>query len=142
MFSSPLASGSMAVYGRAQGYDGGSLTGTTETFTGEDFRIQLADNVQEFDGTAWVTTFALGQLGQYDLQVKPGYLVDPGGTYRYWHPSGYGATYQYYIRRFQTDGGTKTSMTVNLNNTTLVNWNSTSNGIACALLFELSLIHI
>jgi hypothetical protein len=137
-FRAPLASGSMAVYGREQGYDGGALTGTTETFTGEDFRIQLLDNVQEFNGTAWVTTFALGQLGDYDLQVKPGFLVDPGGSYRYWHPSGYGATYQYYIRRFQTDGGTKTSMTVNLNNTTLVNWNSTSNGIACALLFESS----
>jgi hypothetical protein len=137
-FRAPLASGSMAVYGREQGYDGGALTGTTETFTGEDFRIQLLDNVQEFNGTAWVTTFALGQLGDYDLQVKPGFLVDPGGSYRYWHPSGYGATYQYYIRRFQTDGGTKTSMTVNLNNTTLVAWNSTSNGIACALLFESS----
>jgi hypothetical protein len=138
MFGSPLASGSMALYGRAQGYDGGSLTGTTETFSGESYRIQLADNVQEFDGTAWTTTFALGQLGDYDLQVKPGYLVDPGGTYRYWHPSGYGSgTYKYYIRRFQTSG-TKSSMTVNLNNTTLVAWNSTSNGIACAILFKSS----
>jgi|21_taG_2_1085346.scaffolds.fasta_scaffold02864_3 hypothetical protein len=138
MFGAPLASGSMACYGRAQGYDGGSLTGTTETFSGEDFRIQLADNVQQFNGTAWVTTFALGQLGDYDLQVKPGFLVDPGGTYRYWHPSGYGSgTYKYYIRRFQTSG-TKSSMTVNLNNTTLVAWNSTSNGIACAILFKSS----
>ena len=76
-------------------------------------------------------------MGEYDLQVKPGFLVDPGGSYRYWHPSGYGGTYQYYIRRFQTSG-TKSSMTVNLNNTTLVAWNSTSNGIACALLFESS----
>ena len=98
----------------------------------------MADNVQEFDGTAWTTTFALGQLGDYDLQVKPGYLVDPGGTYRYWHPSGYSSgTYKYYIRRFQTSG-TKSSMTVNLNNTTLVAWNSTSNGIACAILFKSS----
>ncbi len=29
-------------------------------------------------------------------------------------------------------------MTVNLNNTTLVAWNSTSNGIACAILFKSS----
>jgi len=139
-FGQPADSGSMAVYQRSQGYDGGSLTGTTETFTGEDFRIQLADNVQEFDGTAWTTTYELNQLGSYDLQVKPGYLVDPGGTYRYWYYEDYNdhATYKYYIRRFQTDGGTKTSMTVNLNNTTLVNWNSTSNGIACAILFESS----
>jgi len=138
MFSSPLASGSMAVYGREQGYDSNTLQDTTETFTGEDFRIKLLDNVQAFNGTAWTTTFELGQLGDYDLQVKPGFLVDPGGSYRYWHPSGYGATYQYYIRRFQTDGGTKTSMTVNLNNTTLVAWNSTSDGIACAILYESS----
>ena len=138
MFGAPLASGSMACYGRAQGYDGGSLTGTTELFTGEDFRIQLADNVQQFNGTAWTTTFELGQLGDYDLQVKPGFLVDPGGSYRYWHPSGYGSgTYKYYIRRFQTSG-TKSSMTVNLNNNTLIAWNATTNGISCAILFKSS----
>ena len=42
-------------------------------------------------------------------------------------------------RRFQkSSGGTKTSMTINLSNTTLVAWNSTSNGVACAILFESS----
>jgi len=138
-FNQPVASGSLGIYGREQGYDGGALDGTTETFSGEDFRIKLLDNVQEFNGTAWTTTFELGQLGNYDLQVKPGFLVDPGGDYRYWFPADYGdGVYKYYIRRFQTDGGTKTSMTVNLNNTTLVNWNSTSNGIGCAILFESS----
>ena len=66
-------------------------------------------------------------------------MVDPGGSYRYWYPSSYGSgTYKYYIRRFRSDSGTKSSMTVNLNNTTLVAWNSTSNGVACALLFESS----
>ena len=142
-FSQPASSGSLGVYQRAQGYDGGSLTGTTELFTGEDFRIALADNVQEFDGTAFTTSYNVSRssplLGNYDLQVKPGFLVDPGGSYRYWYPSSYGSgTYKYYIRRFQTDSGTKSSMTVNLNNTTLVAWNSTSNGVACALLFESS----
>ena len=137
-FGQDTDSGSMAVYGRAQGYDGGSLTGTTETFTGEDFRIQLADNVQAFNGTAWVTTFALGQLGDYDLQVKPGFLVDPGGDYGYWYPDDWGSgTYKYYIRRFQTSG-TKSSMTVNLNNNTLIAWNATTNGISCAILFKSS----
>jgi hypothetical protein len=139
MFGQLHTSGSMAVYGRAQGYDGGSLTGTTETFTGESYRIQLLDNVQTFTGTAWVTTFALGQLGNYDLQVKPGFLVDPGGSYRYWYPASYGSgTYKYYIRRFQTDGSTYSSMTVNLNNNTLIAWNATTNGVSCALLFESS----
>ena len=141
-FTQPGASGSMAVYQRTQGYDGGALTGTTEVFTGEDFRIRLADNVTGFNGTAWTTTYQLSagsnQLGVYDLQVKPGYLVDPGGDYRYWYPENYhsGGTYKYYIRRFQISG-TKTSMTVNLNNNTLVNWKaSTNDKVACALLFK------
>ena len=136
-FSQPAASGSLAIYGRAQGYDGGSLQGTTETFTGEDFRIKLLDNVTAFNGTAWTTTYALDQLGNYALQVKPGYLVDPGGDHRYWHPADYGTgTYKYYIRRFQTGGSTYSSMTVNLNNNTLIAWNATTNGVSCALLFE------
>jgi hypothetical protein len=142
-FSQPAASGSLGIYGRAQGYDGGTLQGTTELFTGEDFRIALADNVQAFNGTAWTTTYQLtgggNQLGDYDLQVKPGFLVDPGGTYRYWYPSSFGSgTYKYYIRRFQTDGTTYSSMTVNLNNNTLIAWNATTNGISCALFFESS----
>ena len=138
-FGQPASSGSLAIYGRAQGYDGNSLADTTETFSGEDWRIQIADNVQAFNGTAWVTTYNVSRpfLGDYDLQVKPGYLVDPGGTYRYWYPSGYGSgTYKFYIRRFQTSG-TKTSMTVDVGKT-LVNWNSTSNGVAVAILFESS----
>ena len=138
-FSQPAGSGSLAIYGRAQSYDGNSLQDTTETFSGEDWRIQLADNVQAFNGTAWVTTYALDQLGNFDLQVKPGYLVDPGGDYRYWHPASFGSgTYKYYIRRFQTDGTTYASMTVNLNNNTLIAWNATTDGISCALLFESS----
>ena len=38
-------SGSMAIYSRAQGYDANTLQDTTETFTGEDFRIVL-DNLK------------------------------------------------------------------------------------------------
>ena len=102
-FGQPADSGSMAVYQRTQGYDGGSLAGTSEAFTGEDFRIVLDNNVVGFNGTGWTTTFALNQLGNYDLQVKPGFLVDPGGTYGYWYPTNHGTgTYKYYVRRFQT----------------------------------------
>ena len=141
-FGQPASSGSMAVYQRSQGYDGGSLTGTTETFTGEDFRIRNTNDVTGFNGLSWFTNFTSSQdhLGTYDLQVKPGYLVDPGGTYRYWYPEDYhsSATYKYYIRRFQISG-TKSSMTVNLNNNALVNWKaSTNNKVACALLFKSS----
>ena len=137
-FGQHHTSGSMAVYGRIQGYDGGSLTGTTETFSGESYRIKLLDNVLAFNGTAFDTTFTREDLGTYDLQVKPGFLVDPGGTYRYWYASNYhsSATYKYYIRRFQTSG-TKTSMTLNVG-ATLVNWDSTSDGVAAAIIFKSS----
>tara|TARA_R100001594_G_scaffold2282_2_gene9142 strand:- start:827 stop:4960 length:4134 start_codon:yes stop_codon:yes gene_type:complete len=145
MFGADHASGSMAVYGRAQGYDGGSLTGTTETFTGESYRIQLTDEVLGWSGSAFSTSFNISQvpgtrlIGEQDLQVKPGFLVDPGGDYGYWYPENYGSgSYKYYIRRFQTSG-TKTSMTVNLNNNTLVNWKATTNNsVACGLLFKSS----
>ena len=49
--------------------------------------------------------------------------------------SGFGSgTYKYYIRRFQ-DGSTRTSMTVNVGKT-LVNWNSTSDGVAVGLILK------
>lgn len=145
LFGQPSSSGSMAVYSRAQGYDSNTLADTTETFTGEDFRIELEDKVQQFNGDYFTTdsykTNDNGDavLGDYDLQVKPGYLVDPGGTRGYWFPTNFGSgTYKYYIRRFQkSTSGTKTSMTINLG-TSLVAWNSTSNGVACAILFESS----
>ena len=140
-FTQHHSSGSLGIYGRAQSYDGGALTGTTEVFTGEDYRIVLNDNIVSFEGTAWTTSYQLtggsNQIGNYDLQVKPGYLVDPGGTYRYWYPASYGSgTYKYYVRRFQTSG-TKTSMTVDVG-ATLINWNATTNGVSVALLFESS----
>ena len=135
-FGQPVASGSLGIYGRAQGYDGGSLTGTQEAFSGEDFRIQLNNNVTSFAGDAFTTTFQVGGiLGNNDLQVKPGFLVDPGGSYRYWYPADYGTgTYKYYIRRFQ-DGSTRTQMTVDVGKT-LVNWNSTSDGVAVGLILK------
>ena len=110
-----LASGSLAYYGRAQGYDGGSLTGTTsfsEQFTGETYRLTLndkvltgsyasADNEQE-------SAFTLEQYkGVKDLQVKPGFLVEPGNDYAYWIPANPSAnTYKYYARAFQRSLGT------------------------------------
>jgi hypothetical protein len=111
------------------------LTGTSEAFTGEDFRIKLLNNVTAFNGTAWTSTYDLTHLGNYDLQVKPGYLVDPGGNYRYWYVNNHGTgTYKYYIRRFQ-DGSARTSMTVNVGKT-LVGWDSTSDGVAVGLILK------
>ena len=146
LFGQDSDSGSMAVYSRAQGYDPTSVTSTQENFLGEDFRIVIADNVTAFNGAYFTTdSFQTNDegdavLGDYDLQVKPGsstgYLVDPGGSYGYWFPENFGSgTYKYYIRRFQASSGTKTSMTVNVGKT-LVNWNSTSSGVAVALILK------
>ena len=135
-FGQPSVSGSLAYYGRAQGAD--TATALVESFTGENYRIQVADNVLAFNGTAWSTSFGLYNLGNTDLQIKPGYLVKPGGTYGYWltNPSS-ASDYKYYIRRFQTSG-TKTSMTINLGQT-LVNWGATTNNsVAALILFESS----
>tara|TARA_R110000851_G_scaffold8926_1_gene33914 strand:+ start:19 stop:2262 length:2244 start_codon:yes stop_codon:yes gene_type:complete len=148
-FGQHADSGSLGVYGRAQGYDSNTLQDTTETFTGEDFRIVLADNVQLFNGAYFTTdSYKTNDDGDAilignDLQVKPGFLVDPTGSNGYWFTNhtlaASSAGYRYYIRRFQTDGDTKTSMTVNLSSKTLVAWNATTaDSIACAILFESS----
>ena len=129
------------------------LQDTTETFTGEDFRIVLADNVQLFNGAYFTTdSYKTNDDGDAilignDLQVKPGFLVDPTGSNGYWFTNhtlaASSAGYRYYIRRFQTDGDTKTSMTVNLSSKTLVAWNATTaDSIACAILFESSGNHV
>ena len=142
LFGQQSSSGSMAIYSRAQGYDPTSVNSTTEGFDGEDFRIVLANNVTTFTGAYFTTdSFQTNDegdavLGDYDLQVKPNYLVDPGGDNGYWFPSGFGSgTYKYYIRRFQKTSGNKTQMTVNVGKT-LVNWNSTSDGVAVGLIFK------
>ena len=74
------------------------------------------------------------------MQVKPGYLVRPGGTYKYWLTDPDSTkTYKYYARAFQivSSGGTftKTELTINLGKT-LTNWNSTDDGVSVAIMFE------
>ena len=142
LFGQHADSGSMAFYSRAQGYD--TSTVSSENFTGEDRRIQLNNKVTTFTGDLFVTdTFQTNDegdsvLGNYDLQVKPGYLVDPGGTRGYWFASGFGSgTYKYYVRKFSTNGGTKTSMTLTCGKT-LQSWASTSDGVSAAIIFESS----
>ena len=135
-FGQPSASGSLAYYGRAQGAD--TATALVESFTGENYRLVVDDNILPFSGTSWSTSFGLYNLGTKDLQIKPGYLVKPGGTYGYWltNPSS-ASDYKYYIRKFSTTG-TKTSMTINLGQT-LVGWDAaTNNSISAVILFESS----
>jgi hypothetical protein len=136
-FGQPAASGSLAYFTRTQGAD--TSTVTAESFIGENYRIQLADNVLAFNGTAWTTSFGLYNLGATDLQVKPGFLVKPGGTYAYWltNPSA-ASDYKYYIRKFTTDSTTKTSMTLNLGQV-LTAWDTVaSNSVSAVILFESS----
>ena len=135
-FGQTAASGSLAYYTRTQATD--SSTALVESFTGENYRYQLTDSVLPFSASAWNTAFVLNQLSGSDLQVKPGYLVKPGGTYGYWigDPDAT-KTYKYYVRKFTTSG-TKTSMTLNLGQT-LVDWQTSgSNAVAALILFESS----
>ena len=139
-FSQPLDSGSLAYYGAAQGDDDGSLTGTTEQFTGEDFRIKINDNLlvgTYAGGDKFITdAYVVYNLAKYDLQVKPGFLVYPGGTNKYWLTNPDSSTdYKYYARAFQTDGGVKTKLTLNVGQS-LVTWDSTSSGVAVAVMFQ------
>ena len=138
-FGQPSASGSLAYYGKTQATDTATNSGASnsEPFLGENYRIQLNDNILSFTGTAWDTTFGLYNLGAKDLQVKPGYLVKPGGTYGYWltNPSA-ASDYKYYVRKFTTNAGVKGTMTLNMG-ATLVNWDATtSNSVSCLVLFE------
>ena len=135
-FGQPAGSGSLAYYTRTQGAD--TSTALVESFTGENYRIALGDNILAFNGTAATTTFGLYTLSGNDLQVKPGYLVKPGGTYGYWlGDPDTSKTFKYYVRKFTTSG-TKTSMTLNLGQA-LVNWGTTTNNaIGALILFESS----
>ena len=145
LFNQSADSGSMAVYSRAQGYDAGTLGGTSEAFSGEDFRIKINNNVVGFNGDAFtVDSFQTNDegdnvIGQYDLQVKPGFLVNPTGSYGYWFTgdnlTASSTDYRFYIRRFQISG-TKTSMTLNVGNKTLNNWTSTSDGVSAVIIFK------
>jgi len=139
-FGQPLASGSLGYYGRAQAFDAGTLSGGSETFFGENFRLKIDNNFLTGSyngGTKWTTgSFEAYNLGALDLQVKPGFLVRPGGSYGYWlaDPNS-SKTYKYYARAFRRDLGTAaTSMTINIGRT-LVGWDSTSSGTAVALMF-------
>ena len=143
-FGQPVSSGSLAIYGRAQGYDNGTLTGTSETFKGENFRIKVDNNVTTFAGNYFTTaSFQTNDegdavIGVKDLQVKPGFLVNPGGAYRYWFAENFGNTYKYYIRKFKISSGTKSQLTINIGKT-LVAWNSTNlNQVAVGIIFKSS----
>jgi hypothetical protein len=145
-FGQPAASGTMALYNRFQGYDGGDLADSSNTgsefFTGESFRIKITDNLLSgsyLRGDKFVTgTFDISALASTDLQVKPGYLVDPGGQYRYWITGSATSNNKYYARAFQRTASA-TSLKINLGKI-LINWDDDSNGVAAVLIFSSSAV--
>jgi hypothetical protein len=140
-FGQPSASGSLAYYGKPNGFDNSSATFTkgstgTENFGGETYRRNISNDVLTFTLPGTTIWNSGSRLGTKDLQVAPAKLVDPGSTSGYWYPASYGATTKYYIREIQyASGGGLGSVTVNLG-TTLNAWSSTADGWSIALLLE------
>jgi len=145
-FGQTAASGTMALYNRPQGFDGGTLTDSLNTgsefFTGESFRIKITNNLLSGSytrGEKFVTgAFDISALASTDLQVKPGYLVDPGGQYRYWITGSATSNNKYYARAFQRTASA-TSLKINLGKI-LINWDDDSNGVAAVLIFSSSAV--
>jgi hypothetical protein len=124
------------------GYHGGGSTTTTliEYFTSESYRRTISDSTTldtVWDESARVT---LGDGG--DLQVKPGYLVNPESANGYWYPTGgYNAAhYKWYLREFDTAASNnKGTLTIDLNPNTsadLTTFDDTTTGkIAVGVIF-------
>jgi hypothetical protein len=131
----------MALYNRPQGYDPGLLTSTSEIFQGETYRLQITDSLLSgsyASGSKFVTnSFVVNNLGSKDLQVKPSYLVYPGGTYKYWLPDPDPVqVYKYYTRAFkQVAAASSLTLTVGQ---ALIPWTSSANGIAVGFIFSSS----
>ena len=135
-FNQPVASGSMA-------YHGGGVNTTTalvEYFTTESYRRVISNSSTLT--TAWdnESKLTLGDGG--DLQVKPGYLVNPESTNGYWYPKGgyVASDVKWYLREFDTAAvSNKGTLTINLDPNTsadLTTFNdTTSNKIAVGVIF-------
>ena len=141
-FGQPLASGSLGYYGRAQAYDAGTLTGGSETFVGENFRLKIDNNLLSGsynNGTKFTTgSYDISGLGVNDLQVKPGFLVRPGGSYGYWLTDPDNTKdFKYYARVFRRNAGTQqNSLTLNIGKT-LTKWDDTAtSGVSALIIFS------
>jgi hypothetical protein len=147
-FGQPVASGALAYYTRTQGTDSGTYTiaaagSLIANFTGETYRLQINDSLLSgsYDSGSKFTTgsYSVYTLGSTDLQIKPGYLVKPGGTYGYWLADPNSAqTYKYAAFGFSRAIATnQPSIAMTLaGNTTLVDWanSSTNNSVAMLII--------
>jgi hypothetical protein len=138
-FGQPISSGSLLYFGRLDSNTSSSLTFSTvpntERLLDETYRRVLDNNLLTMTGTSFDSS---SLLTSKDLQVKPGYLVNPGGTHRYWYPLNYGDTYKYYVRHFKAVAVTSQFKITLTGNTTLVAWDnlSTADSIAIGIIFE------
>ena len=147
-FGQPVASGALAYNTRTQGTDSGTYTiaaagSLIANFTGETYRLQINDLLLSgsYDSGSKFTTgsYSVYTLGSTDLQIKPGYLVKPGGTYGYWLADPNSAqTYKYAAFGFSRAIATnQPSIAMTLaGNTTLVDWanSSTNNSVAMLII--------
>ena len=147
-FGQPVASGALAYNTRTQGTDSGTYTiaaagSLIANFTGETYRLQINDSLLSgsYDSGSKFTTgsYSVYTLGSTDLQIKPGYLVKPGGTYGYWLADPNPAqTYKYAAFGFSRAIATnQPSIAMTLaGNTTLVDWanSSTNNSVAMLII--------
>jgi len=147
-FGQPVASGALAYNTRTQGTDSGTYTiaaagSLIANFTGETYRLQINDSLLSgsYDSGSKFTTgsYSVYTLGSTDLQIKPGYLVKPGGTYGYWLADPNPAqTYKYAAFGFlRTIATNQPSIAMTLTgNTTLVDWanSSTNNSVAMLII--------
>lgn len=138
-FGQPAASGSMGYFG-----GGTSNTALIEYFTSESYRREIGSPTALT--TAWDedTRLTLGNGG--DLQVKPGYLVNPESSNGYWYPTGgYNAAhYKWYLREFDTSASSNLStLTLNFDPNTSADFatfdTTTTGKIAVGVIFEAQL---
>ena len=126
----------------SMGYFGGGTASTTlvERFTNETYRKVISTSTALTN--AWNSATTLSNGDGEDLQVKPGYLVNPESTNGYWYDdSAYNAAhYKWYLREFDTNAtNNKGTLTIDMNpnsSADFVNFDSTSaNKIAVGVMF-------
>ena len=140
LFGTPVASGSMGILGSGLA----SSTNTVEYFHDETRRKVIGTSTTLTN--AWDSDTILNLSDSGDLQVKPGYLVDPESTNGYWYPAdNYNSShYKWYLREFTTTAiNNKGSITIDLfpnSSADLVDFSSTTTDkIAIGIIFEAQL---
>ncbi len=147
-FGQPVASGSLAYFISDDGGAGGA-TNTSETFKGEVYRRTISNSTTLTTAFNSSSRLTLGDGG--DLQVKPGFLVNPehNGTAvsnagaGYWYPTdGFNqAHYKWFLREVDTGASSnKSTLTLNFDpdsSSDFVTWDTTTNNkISIGVIFQ------